>query len=173
MAGPISIGDEAPNFDLSSTQGCVLMLRDEIARTAVVLYFFADAEGDRVQRDLKALSRHRERLARLKAKVLAVAPLPLTRLNALQVELDLAFPLLRDDRGFSSAYGVEAAEEGKVPAPALVLVDRRQQVRWIANPVTGIDDAMRQVEQLLGSLPTPTASYPRKVVNRLVDRWVN
>jgi len=173
MAGPISIGDEAPNFDLSSTEGCVLMLRDEVVRTAVVLYFFADAESDRVHRDLKALSRHRDKLARRQAKVLAVSPLPLARLNELQRELDLHFPLLRDDRGFARAYGVEANEEGRQPAPALMVVDRRQRVRWIANPVTGVEDAMPEVEKLLGGLPSPTAGYPKRVVNRLVDRWVN
>lgn len=172
MAVAVTVGDEAPNFDLSSTEGCVLMLRDEVIRTAAVLYFFADPESDRVERDLRALSRHRDALARLRAKVLAVAPLPMDRLLGLQRSLDLRFPLLRDDRDFSRLYGV-AAEEGKPPAPALVVVDRRQQVRWLANPVTGAADALPQVEKLLAALPSPTASYPRRVVNRLVDRWVN
>ena len=29
----MSTGDEAPNFDLSSTEGVLLMLRDEVIRT--------------------------------------------------------------------------------------------------------------------------------------------
>jgi peroxiredoxin len=173
MTSAISLGDEAPNFDLSSTEGCVLMLRDEVIRTAVVLYFFADPESDRVERDLSALSRRRDGLARLRTKVLAVAPLPMARLLGLQRSLDLRFPLLRDDRDFSRLYGVAAAAEGQPPAPALVVVDRRQRVRWLANPVAGAADALPQIEKLLAALPSPTASYPRRVVNRLVDRWVN
>ncbi len=63
MPGPVSIGDEAPNFDLSSTEDALLMLKDEVIRTAVVVYFFADPASDRVQRDLDALSRRVEALA--------------------------------------------------------------------------------------------------------------
>lgn len=173
MPGPITIGDEAPNFDLSSTEGCVLMLKDEVVRTAVVLYFFADGDSDRVRRDLKRLSQARDKLARHRTKVLAVAPLPLAKLQELQRTLDLGYPLLRDDRGFARHYGIEASEEGKTPAPALVVVDRRQQVRWIANPVTGVEDALPQVEKSLTALPSPVAGYPRKVVNRFRDRMVN
>lgn len=173
MPAPITIGDEAPNFDLSSTEGCVLMLRDEVVRTAVVLYFFADGDSDRVHRDLKALARARESLARTRAKVLAVAPLPVARLQELQRALDLGFPLLRDDRGFARHYGIEAPEEGKPPAPALVVVDRRQRVRWIANPVAAAEEALPQAEKSLAALPSPVAGYPRKVVNRLRDRLVN
>lgn len=46
MARALAIGDVAPNFDLSSTEDVLLMLRDEAPRTAVLLYFFSpDAEG--------------------------------------------------------------------------------------------------------------------------------
>ena len=44
MADRISIGDQAPDFDLTSTEGSLLMLRDEVPRTAVVLYVFADPD---------------------------------------------------------------------------------------------------------------------------------
>ena len=40
MAKQLSVGDEAPNFDLSTTEGAVLMLCDEVPRNFVVLYFF-------------------------------------------------------------------------------------------------------------------------------------
>ena len=44
----LSPGDEAPNFDLTSTEDVVLMLRDEVSRTAALLYFFdVEAEGSR------------------------------------------------------------------------------------------------------------------------------
>lgn len=173
MAGSISIGDVAPNFDLSSTEDVLLMLRDEVVRTPVVLYFFADPDSERCRRDLQALARRKEALARLRSKVLAVAPLPLDRLKELQRELDLRFPLLRDDRGFAADYGVTGAGEDAAADPALVVVDRRQQVRLLSNPVASVEDALPQVEKLLAGLPSATSLYPRSVVNRLVDRWVN
>jgi len=173
MPGPIAIGDEAPNFDLTSTEGAVLMLRDEVIRTAVVLYLFTDHEGERVRRDLAALAAGRERLARLKARVLAAAPAPIARLAELQKALDLRFPLLSDDRSFCRLYGVEPGEEGKPGAPALAVVDRRQQVRFLANPVTAVEAALPEVEKILSGLPSPTAGYPRAVLNRCVEWWIN
>ena len=69
MGGAISIGDEAPNFDLSSTEDALLMLRDEVTRTAIVVYFFTDPASERAQRDLDALNRGLDALARRSARV--------------------------------------------------------------------------------------------------------
>jgi len=172
MPSHISIGDKAPNFDLSSTEDAVLMLKDEVIRTAVVVYFFADPASDRTHRDLDALNKHLDTLGRLRARVLAVSPGKLDDLKKLQNQRRLLFPLLHDDRNFSAIYGM-AAEEGREPAPALVVVDRRQEVRWLANPVASVAEAMPQVEKLLKDLPSPTRSYPKSVINRLIDGWVN
>ena len=167
MPGPISIGDEAPNFDLSSTEDALLMLKDEVVRTAMVLYFFANPADERVLRDLDALNARRDALVKLQVRILAVSPAPLDDLRKLQRERKLLFPLLHDDRGFSAAYGVDPA------APALVVVDRRQRLRFIANPVASVGESLAQVESAIKDLPSPTKSYPKTVINRLVDRWVN
>jgi peroxiredoxin len=173
MSGPVSIGDVAPNFDLSSTENAVLMLKDEVVRTAVVVYFFSDLEGERVRRDLDALNRGLKALAKLNTRVLAVSPAKLDELKKVQAERKLLFPLLHDDRNFSASYGVVPAQEGKPADPALVVVGRRQDVLWLANPVASVEEALPQVEKLLKGLPSPTRSYPKSVINRLVDRWVN
>jgi len=167
MPGPISIGDEAPNFDLSSTEDALLMLKDEVVRTAMVLYFFANPADERVLRDLDALNARRDASVKLQVRILAVSPAPLDDLRKLQRERKLLFPLLHDDRGFSAAYGVDPA------APALVVVDRRQRLRFIANPVASVGESMAQVESAIKDLPSPTKSYPKAVINRLVDKWVN
>jgi peroxiredoxin len=175
----VSIGDLAPNFDLSSTEGVLLMLRDEVIRTPQVLYFFADPASGRVERDLDALNRSLDDLADLRARVLAVSATPLEELKALQARRHLLFPLLHDDRNFSAAYGV-TAEEGKQPAPALFVVSRvvtrkhpEPRLLWLANPVGAVEEAMPQVLEILKTQPTPTANYPRSIINRFVDRWVN
>ncbi|HEX7181910.1 MAG TPA: redoxin domain-containing protein [Thermoanaerobaculia bacterium] len=173
MPGPISIGDEAPNFDLSSTEECLLMLRDEVIRTSVVVYFFADPADERARRDLDALNRSLDKLAALRARVMAVSPAKLDDLKKLQVERKLLFPLLHDDRNFSASYGVVAPEEGRPAAPALVLVSRRQRVLWLANPVASVEEALPQVHKVLEDLPSPTKSYPKSVINRGIDWWVN
>lgn len=169
----LSIGDPAPNFDLASTEDCVLMLWDEVPRKAVVLYFFADPGSERERRDLAELDRARRRLADRPLEVLGISPAKLDALKRAQRELALSFPLLHDDRGFSRYYGVEAGADGSAPPAALFLIDHRQRVGWLANPVGGIEEAMAQMGRALAELPSPAAQYPRKVVNRWVDRWVN
>jgi peroxiredoxin len=172
MSFSVAIGDEAPDFDLCSTEDALVMLRDEVPRRAVVLYFFEDPASDRARRDLKSLREHRSALERLHASVLAVAPAAMETLKALCADLSLPFPLLRDDREFGQRYGVEESE-GRAPAPALVVVSRRQRILWLANPVTSVEDAMPQVKRILKDQPSPTANYPRSIVNRWIDRWVN
>lgn len=173
MADRISIGDKAPNFDLSSTENALLMLKDEVPRNAVLLYFFTDPGSERVRRDLATLARHKDSLARAHAKVLGVSRAKMPALKELQAELELPFPLLRDDRDFSSHYGVEPGDDAEEAQPALCLVNRRQIILWMANPVTSVADALPQVERALRDQGSPTSGYPRTVINRLVDRWVN
>jgi peroxiredoxin len=169
MPGPVAIGDTAPNFDLSSTEDAVLMLKDEVIRTAVVLYFFADPGSERVLRDLDALNGRLGELAKLDTRVLAVSPAKLDELKKLQAERRLLFPLLHDDRNFSASYGVVAGEDGKAADPALVVVGCRRDVKWLANPVVSVEEALPQVERLLKDLPSPTRSYPKSVINRSVE----
>jgi peroxiredoxin len=172
MPATIAVGSEAPNFDLSSTENCILMLRDEVARTAVVLYFFPDAEQDSVRNDLQALSHVRDDLARRHSKALAISPLKVDALTALQFELGLHFPLLSDDRNLAAAYGFTAAAEGESATPLVVVVDRTQKVLHTASG-PGLAEKLPQILALLDKLPSSTQNYSKKVVNRLIDRWVN
>ena len=173
MAPTLSIDDEAPNFDLTSTEDVVIMLRDEVPRSAVLLYLFADPADETARRDLEALAAAARRLGRLPLSVLGISPAKLDELKAAQRELKLPFPLLVDDRGFSADYGVKAPAEGEQAPPALVVVDRQQRVRWIANPAGSVADEIARLESDLKKLPSTTSNYPRKVINRLVDLWVN
>ena len=164
-------GDLAPNFDLTSTEDVVLMLCDEVPRTAVLLLFF-DAEADGSRDVLAALRDAWSRLGRHRARVFGVAKATPEALKELQRELELPFPLLGDDRGFAAHYGVEAAE-GEIPPPALFLVDRAQRIAWVANPAPPMAEALGAVDKVLADLPGPTSNYPKSVVNRVVNWWVN
>ena len=165
-------GDEAPNFDLTSTEDVVLMLRDEVSRTAALLYFF-DAADEACREPLATLAAGWSRLGRHRARVFGVATADVEVLKELQSELSLPFPLLSDDRGFSAQYGVTAPAEDQSPPPALVLVDRRQRIAWMANPAPAMGEALDAVDKVLADLPGPASNYPKSVVNRVVNWWVN
>jgi peroxiredoxin len=172
MAATLVVGEEAPNFDLTSTEDAVLMLRDEVPRMAVLLYFF-DGDGEGVRTNLKSLAAGQQKLKERGAVILGVSPAKLLALKDLQRELHLQFPLLRDDRDFSSRYGVAAASEDESAAPALFLVGRDQEVLWMASPVQSVESVLSDIENVLQTLPSPTANYPKTVVNRVVNWWVN
>jgi hypothetical protein len=53
------------------------------------------------------------------------------------------------------------------------VVNRLQKVLWLANPVASVEDALPEVVKSLKDQGSPAGNYPRAVINRLVDRWVN
>ncbi|HSM50420.1 MAG TPA: redoxin domain-containing protein [Thermoanaerobaculia bacterium] len=169
----LSPGDEAPDFDLSSTESALLALRDEAPRVAVLLYVFRGEADERIRADLALLARARPELARLGARPLVLSPLPLAALAVLQAELRLDFPLLHDDRDFAAAYGVAAAGLGEPPAaPALFLVGHDRRLLWLVNPASHVEEALGEVRGRLATLAPASRSYPRAVINRLVGRRV-
>jgi peroxiredoxin len=172
VADKLVPGVEAPNFDLTSTEDAVLMLRDEVPRMAVVVYFFADPGSERTRRDLQALAQVQNSLTEKRAVILGISRTKLDGLKQVQRDLKLRFPLLFDDRDFSAAYGIEAPEEGD-PEPALFVVDRDQKILWAANPVASMDGALKEIAGILQGQPAQTYHYPSKVVNRVVNWWVN
>ena len=169
MPETLGIGDQAPNFDLASTEDVVLMLRDEVPRTPVLLYFFGPVEV--AKSDLEALRGVSGELAESGVKVMAVSAAKLEELKAVQRELSLGFPLLHDDRNLSAAYGAGAASESESPAAILVLVGKDQTVLWTEQgPVA--EEAIRAAAKTAQKVSS-TVNYPRRVINRLVDLWVN
>lgn len=145
-------------------------MRDEVPRNLVLLYFFADADSEGTRRDLAALASARDDLAVKRIHILGISPAKMPQLTAVQAELGLPFPLLRDDRDFAAAYGVESGEEA---SPALVLVGRDQSVLAKAHPAREVAARIIEMSQAIAGKSSPTANYPKSVINRLVDAWVN
>lgn len=170
---PLEVGDLAPDFDLASTEDVVLMLKDEVPRTPVLLYVFSGPQDEQARADLAELERRRRALIELRAKILAASPAPLAELKKLQADLRLGFPLLADDRGFLKGYGLETPADGKAAAPALYLVGPDRHILWRERPLISIGSALAALEKLMSGQPSSAAGYPRKVINRLVDRWVH
>lgn len=172
MAATLVVGAEAPNFDLTSTEDVVLMLRDEVSRMAVLLYFF-DGDGDQVRSDLECLAKGQRKLKERGAVILGISAAKMDALKALQRDLHLQFPLLNDDRDFSSQYGVTAASEDESAVPGLFLVDRRQKILWMACPAASVEGVLGDIDKALQTLPSQMANYPKTVVNRVVNWWVS
>jgi len=163
-----TIGETAPNFDLTSTEDCLLMLRDEAARAAVIVYCFGDPAAVGVRQALQELAARIDSLPG-PVEILTVSPATIDQLKALQTELQLPFPLLRDDRDLMAAYGFEVPEEG-VASPVLAVVDRQQRLVWYRCPAEDVGAAWPEIAACIKRMAPPTSNYPRTVVNRLVAR---
>lgn len=168
MRAKLEVGQEAPNFDLASTEDVVLMLRDEVPRTPVLLYFFGEVEP--AESELRALGGISRELAGSGVKIMAVSAAKLEELKAVQNKLRLAFPLLHDDRNLSLAYREESEDE-QSGIGVFVLVGRDQKVRWIGQAPLAAE-AIRS-EVAAARKVSSSVNYPRRVINRLVDLWVN
>jgi peroxiredoxin len=142
------------------------MLRDEVPRTPVLLLFAPDIAA--AESDLLACAELSGRLAKARLKLLVVSGSALADLQAVQREHELPYPLLHDDRGFSIQYGL-----GEPPKRALVLVGRDQRVAWVEQEPGDVGAAIGRALATAARMPSPTSGYPRSVINRLVDRWVN
>ena len=79
---------------------------------------------------------------------MGIAPAKMPQLMDLQADLALPFPLLRDDRSFSAAYGIAEPEEGATVTPSLVLVGRDQKVLWKANPVSSVESVVAELTKV-------------------------
>jgi peroxiredoxin len=170
MAPIISPGDEAPNFDLASTEDAVLMLGDELARLSALLYFFPRSPGVKIKQDLSALAAVEKTLLSNGAKIMGISPAKLPALKDLQQELQLPFPLLHDDRDFHRHYGFEYPEEEiENPAGGAVLVDSDRRVLWAQIEVDALDGVLPEVEALLAGAKASTFNYPRSVLNRFIE----
>ncbi len=164
----LSIDAPAPDFDLTSTEDVLLMLRDEVPRNAVLLYVFSEID-DAARDDLSALSALVPDWGAKNLRVMALAPVKVAQLKQLQQELQLAFPLLEDDRDFCARYGV--GEEAS--ARRLVLVDRHGKVGWETDSWSDISSLSGEITANGAVKETTLVNYPGKVVNRLVNWWVN
>jgi hypothetical protein len=162
----LAVGDTAPS--ISSTKERHPDARGQCA-TPVVLYVFAGPAGSSARRLGRGSTPARgAHTLRQGAGCLAgAARRPSCR------RLRLQFPLLHDDRGFLQAYGLESAAAGPASPPALYLVGRGRRLLWLERPVMSVASSLKAVEKLLARQPSSAAGYPRRVINRWIDRWVH
>jgi len=168
MPQQASVGHAAPDFDLSSTEGCVLSLRDEVPRSAVIIYCFADPSDESARAALSFLAEHAD-AAPGPSQIFGISTASMDELTSLQRELHLPFPLLRDDRGLTAAYGFRVAEEGPTES-VMAVIDRGQKLIWERRAAEDLAAIWHEVVDCLKRTDRPTSNYPRSVVNRLVSR---
>lgn len=105
LPGP-AVGDPAPDFELESTEGGPIRLRDFAGKSSVVLYFYPKDDTPGCTKEACEFSRSLAALRKRGAAVLGVSTDSLKSHVKFASKFDLAFPLLSDPDGeVSRRYG--------------------------------------------------------------------
>ncbi len=165
----LKVGDKAPNFDLASAESATIMLKDEISKQPVVLFFFKDSTVSENREMLQALNAAHGEIQSRRGVLFGIAPVKkLPELVELQQELKIVFPLLRDDRDFLSQYGLDSEEEER----ALYLVDEDSTIRVADRISDSVEALLPLLFKELEARPSAASRLPKSTLNRFIYRWV-
>jgi len=149
----VSEGVQAPEFQLTSTEGEPFSLLARRGRTNLVLLFLDDA-SDGTDTEIATSFRDASDIFRsVRGTVIGIAKAELDDLKAFKAANSLAFELLSDDGTVAADYGVRV-RQGFGPFSrerfrrSTFLVDRTGVVRRIFRDV----DAREHVNEVLGAL---------------------
>ena len=153
----LSVGDEAPNFSLHSTNGGIVSLSDYKGKTNVVLYFYPKDDTPGCTKEACFFRDMQAEFEQAGAVILGVSNDSVKSHNAFAAKYHLPFPLLADeDRSVVNAYGVlkEKSNYGKTYLGierTTFVIDKNGVVRemWPKVKVEGhIDEVLGFVQRL-------------------------
>ena len=144
----LSVGDQAPDFELPGTGGRSYRLSDHRGRN-VVLVFYPGDETPVCTRQLNAYNDDLERFSGLDAVVLAISAQDVESHEKFSDHHGFAFPLLADvNKEVAAAYGV-LGPLGFVRR-SIVIVDAAGVVRYVHRALAGL--TYRSVDELAEAL---------------------
>jgi peroxiredoxin len=135
----LKVGDEAPDFQLSSSTGKPIKLSDFRGKKAVVLAFFPAAFTGGWTKELTAYQSGIAKFDAAEAQVLAVSTDNQPTLNHWAGELQASYPLLSDFmRKVSASYGVLIPDRGVANRTTFV-IDIDGKIQHIDEGTAAID----------------------------------
>jgi mycoredoxin-dependent peroxiredoxin len=137
----LSVGDQAPDFELKDQHGQSVRLSSLRGRQAALVVFYPWAFTGVCGGELRELQEALDELAGSGVEVLTVSTDPMYALRAFADQQGFTFPMLSDfwpHGAVASAYGVFSQEVG-IALRGSFLVDVHGVLRW--SVVNGIPDA--------------------------------
>jgi len=136
----VSVGEKAPAFELTDHQVQPWNLSGQLEAGPVMLVFYRGDWCPYCNGQLVGFARQSEEFERRGTQVAAISVDPMENSTEMVGKLMLPFPLLSDPRGgLTKRYGLWNEEEN-VAVPAIVVVDRSGEIRYL---YTGTDVADR------------------------------
>jgi len=149
MSKHLAVGDPAPDFSLPSQKGGVVNLRDLLATSEVVLYFYPRDNTPGCTAEAKAFRDNYEVFKEMGAEVVGVSSDSVDSHIDFASRCDLPFTLLSDPGGkVRKLYDVPSTF-GVLPGRVTYVIDTRGVVRHIFNSQL---NATKHVEEAMSVL---------------------
>ena len=142
---PLSVGDQAPDFDLKDQHGQAVRLSELRGRKAVLIVFYPWAFSGVCGGELHAMQKDLDQLVSDDVEVVAISTDSMYALRSFADQEGFTFPMLSDfwpHGSVAQAYGVLHDGIG-IALRGTFLVDRDGVIRW--SVLHGIPDA-RDIE---------------------------
>jgi peroxiredoxin Q/BCP len=148
----IQVGDRAPDFTTTTTDGRTLRLSDFLGRRAVVLFFYPKDGTPVCTKEACAFRDSYERFAEAGAEVIGVSADSDEKHREFAAEHRLPFPLVSDTGGaLRKAFGVPRPLLGLLPGRATYVIDKQGTVRLTFSALFASDEHVRQALEAVQS----------------------
>jgi peroxiredoxin Q/BCP len=159
MTPSVKVGDPAPDFSLTSSDGRSIALGDYRGKSAVVIFFYPKDDSPACTAEACSFRDSHEDFADAGAVVIGVSSDSDGDHRAFAGKHRLPFPLLADAKGeLRARYGVPKTL-GLIPGRVTYLIDRDGIVRHITSaqlrPLSHIKEALQVLKEI--QRPEPVA----------------
>ena len=152
---PVSLGVQAPDFELASTNGGTFVLSSERGKSNLVIFFLNSTTGGTDTQIAESFRDASELFRGARTTIAGICSAPLDELQALKEKLSLPYELLSDDETTGLIYGVHV-RHGFGPfsrqkfSRSTFLLDRTGVIRRIFRDL----DVKDHINEVLASLDT-------------------
>ncbi|MBH40498.1 MAG: hypothetical protein CL790_04640 [Chloroflexi bacterium] len=152
---PVSLGTQAPDFELKSTNGETFILSSERGKSNLVIFFLNATIGGTDTQVAESFRDASELFRGARTTIVGICSAPLNELQALKEKLSLPYELLSDNETIGLMYGAHI-RQGFGPfsrqkfSRSTFLLDRTGVIRRIFRDV----DMKDHINEVLASLDT-------------------
>ncbi len=149
----LSVGDPAPDFTLSGTEGTFTLSEHRGER--VVLLFYPGDETSVCTKQMCSYRDRSEELAQLGAKLVGISTKDTASKEAFKANHGLTVPLLADEGGkVAGAYGLLLKPLGMTKRATVIVDEQGRIAHWHQNFLSLTYDSLDDIAEALERVPT-------------------
>ncbi|PJJ60061.1 peroxiredoxin [Hymenobacter chitinivorans] len=149
----LQVGDQAPDFTLTTTSGETFRLSDQRGQRSIVLYFYPKDDTPGCTAEACSFRDQYEDFLELGAEVVGVSSDSEASHQKFTQKHRLPFPLLADAGGrVRKLYEVPRALLGIIPGRVTFVIDKQGVIQYIFNSLNRATDHVSTAKDVLAGL---------------------